>query len=159
MAPSTPPPPASAELAALTMASTATRVISPSCKITLRPVGLVQSISIHYNHGMTRRQLLSASAACASAACVSALGAKNRIDKSRISAITDEIGLTTDESIAFAHQYGMQNVEIRNPPKNEPNSKKEYFALTEPEIKADAIRFAKEGLKVTFVNTSLLKFT
>src|SRR5438477_12231600 len=136
------------------MASTATRVISPSCKITLRPVGLVQSISIHYNHSMTRRQLLAAGAACASA-----LGAKNRIDKSRISAITDEIGLTTDESIAFAHQYGLQTVEIRNPPKNEPNGKKEYFALTEPAIKADAIRFSNEGLKATIVTTSLLKFT
>jgi sugar phosphate isomerase/epimerase len=103
---------------------------------------------------MTRRELLAAGAACAST-----LRARNRIDKSRISAITDEIGLTTDDSIAFAHKYGLQNVEIRNPPKNEPNGKKEYFALTEPEIKADAIRFAREGLKVSFVNSSLLKFT
>jgi len=80
------------------------------------------------------------------------------MDKSRISAITDEIGLTTDESIAFAHHYGMQCVEIRNPPKSEANGKQEYFALSEREIRADAGRFAKEGLKVTFVNTSLLKF-
>jgi len=103
---------------------------------------------------MTRRELLAAAAVC-----TLPLRAKNRIDKTRISAITDEIGLTTDESIAFAHQYGMQNVELRNPPKNEPNGRKEYFQLTEPEIKADAIRFAKEGLKVSFINTSLLKFT
>jgi sugar phosphate isomerase/epimerase len=103
---------------------------------------------------MTRRELLAAAAVC-----TLPLGARNRIDKSRISAITDEIGLTTDESIAFAHKYGLENVEIRNPPKNEPNARKEYFALTEPEIKADAIRFSKEGLKVSFVNTSLLKFT
>jgi sugar phosphate isomerase/epimerase len=103
---------------------------------------------------MTRRTLLAAAAVC-----TLPLGARNRIDKSRISAITDEIGLTTDESIAFAHKYGLENVEIRNPPKNEPNARKEYFALTEPEIKADAIRFSKEGLKVSFVNTSLLKFT
>ena len=48
---------------------------------------------------MTRRELLAAAAAC-----TFPLGARNRIDKSRISAITDEIGLTTDESIAFAHQ-------------------------------------------------------
>jgi hydroxypyruvate isomerase len=80
------------------------------------------------------------------------------MDKTRISAITDEIGLTTDESIEFAHHYGLQFVEIRNPPKNEGNAKKEYFALTEAEIKADAVRFAREGLKVSFVNTSLLKF-
>jgi len=76
------------------------------------------------------------------------------MDKTRISAITDEIGMSPDESIAFAHQYGLQFVEIRNPPGN----KKEYFALTEPEIKADAVRFKNEGLKVSFVNTSLLKF-
>ncbi|HTS31350.1 MAG TPA: sugar phosphate isomerase/epimerase family protein [Bryobacteraceae bacterium] len=102
---------------------------------------------------MTRRELLAAGAACAST-----LWARSHMDKSRISAITDEIGLTTDESIAFAHHYGMQCVEIRNPPKSEANGKQEYFALSEREIRADAGRFAKEGLKVTFVNTSLLKF-
>ena len=102
---------------------------------------------------MTRRQLLAAAAA-AGVGSVSGLSAKTRIDKSRISAITDEIGLSTEESIAFAHHYGLQNVEIRNPP-----GKREYFTLTEAEIKADADLFAKEGLKVSFVNTSLLKFT
>jgi len=71
---------------------------------------------------MTRRELLAAGAACAGT-----LWARGRrFDKSRISAITDEIGLTTDDSIAFAHQYGLQNVEIRN----EPAKKKEYFTLT-----------------------------
>jgi sugar phosphate isomerase/epimerase len=77
------------------------------------------------------------------------------MDRTRISAITDEIGKTTDESIAFAHEYGLRFVEIRNPPGN----RKEYFQLTEAEIKADALRFAREGLKVSFVNTSLMKFT
>jgi sugar phosphate isomerase/epimerase len=99
---------------------------------------------------MTRRKLLAAGAACAST-----LLGRSRMDKSRISAITDEIGKTTDESIAFAHQYGLQFVEIRNPP----GSGKEYFQLTEAEIKADALRFSREGLKVSFVNTSLMKFT
>src|ERR1017187_6821167 len=101
---------------------------------------------------MTRRQLL---ATAAGAAVAPALLAKPGWDKSRISAITDEIGLTPEDSIAFAHQYGLTNVEIRNPPGN----KKEYFQLTEAEIKADSARFAQEGLHVTFVNTSLLKFT
>jgi sugar phosphate isomerase/epimerase len=100
---------------------------------------------------MTRREILAATGA----ACASRLLARGHWDKSRISAITDEIGMSTDESIAFAHQYGLQFIELRNPP----GSKKEYFALTEPEIKADAMRFAKEGLKVSFLNTSLLKFT
>ena len=72
---------------------------------------------------MTRRELLAA----ASAACASPLWARERMDKSRISAITDEIGLSTEESIEFAHHYGLHFVEIRNPA----GSKKEYFSLTE----------------------------
>ena len=99
---------------------------------------------------MTRRELLAAGGAV----CATRLWARGRMDKTRISAITDEIGMSTDESIAFAHRYGMQNVEIRNPP----GGKKEYFQLPEAEIKVDAMRFAREGLKVSFVNTSLLKF-
>jgi sugar phosphate isomerase/epimerase len=100
---------------------------------------------------MTRRDLLAAAAA----ACALPLQARSHFDKSRISAITDEIGKSTDESIAFAHQYGLTHVEIRNPPGN----RQEYFMLPEAEIKADAVRFQQEGLKVSFVNTSLLKFT
>jgi hypothetical protein len=49
---------------------------------------------------------------------------------------------------------GLQFVEIRDPA----GSTKGYFSLTEAEIKADAMWFASEGLKVSFVNTSLLKF-
>jgi sugar phosphate isomerase/epimerase len=99
---------------------------------------------------MTRRDLLAATGAV----FATQLFARGHWDKSRISAITDEIGLSTDEAIAFAHHYGLQFIELRNPP----GSKKEYFALTEAEIKADATRFNTEGLKVSFINTSLLKF-
>src|ERR1051325_7999981 len=99
---------------------------------------------------MTRRELLAA----AGAACASPVFARTHFDKSRISAITDEIGKTTDESIAFAHQYGLTNVEIRNPP----GVRKEYYQLSEAEIKSDALRFQKQGLKVSFVNTGMLKF-
>ena len=93
----------------------------------------------------------------AGAACALPLQARTHWDKSRISAITDEIGNTTEESIAFAHQYALRNVEIRD--RHTAESRKEYFTLAEAEIKADAIRFAKEGLKITFINTSLMKFT
>src|ERR1051326_3397955 len=98
---------------------------------------------------MTRRELLAGGAACATT-----LWARSHMDKSHISAITDEIGTSTTDSIAFAHQYGMHFVEIRNPP----GLKKEYFSMPEAEIRVDALRFANEGLKVSFVNTSLLKF-
>src|SRR5581483_8856905 len=101
---------------------------------------------------MTRRELL---AAAAGAAGATSLWARGHFDKTRISAITDEIGVTTDDAIAFAHKYGLTNVEIRN----KPERKKEYFQLPEADIKADALRFQKEGLKVSFVNTGLLKFT
>jgi sugar phosphate isomerase/epimerase len=102
---------------------------------------------------MTRRELLAAGVAMATSASP-LMAAKTHLDKSRISAITDEIGLSTLEAIAFAHHYEMQNVEIRNSP-----GKKEYYLLPESEIKADADLFAKEGLKVSFVNTGLLKYT
>ena len=102
---------------------------------------------------MTRRELLAAAAA---AACAPALRARG-FDKSRISAITDEIGVSTDDSIAFAHKYGLTNVEIRD--RVLEGRRREYFQLPEAEIKADALRFKKEGLNVSFVNTSLLKFT
>ncbi len=98
---------------------------------------------------MTRRELLAAGAGCATT-----LWARTRITRSSISAITDEIGKTREESIAFAHRYGLQFLEIRNPP----GVRKEYFMLSELEIKADAQRFAAEGLKVSFINTSLMKF-
>jgi sugar phosphate isomerase/epimerase len=120
------------------------------------PFLIRRSLSIHSNFGagynplMTRRELLAA----AGAACALPLMAKSHWDKSRISAITDEIGKTPDDSIAFAHKYGLTNVEIRNVPGG-----KEYYTLPEAQIKADALRFQKEGLKVSFVNTGMLKFT
>ena len=104
---------------------------------------------------MTRREFLAG--AGAAAACPGPLGARTRWDKSRISAITDEIGNTVEEAIAFAHQYALTHVEIRD--RHTAESRKEYFTLPEAEIKADAMRFRQEGLSVTFVNTSLMKFT
>ncbi len=102
---------------------------------------------------MTRRELLALAAAGATAR----LRARTNWDKTHISAITDEIGNTVEEAVAFAHQYGLQWVEIRD--RHTVESRKEYFTLAEAEIKTDARMFAQEGLKVSFVNTSLLKFT
>ena len=101
---------------------------------------------------MTRRELLALAAAGAAAR----LRARTNWDKTHISAITDEIGNTVEEAVAFAHQYGLQWVEIRD--RHTVESRKEYFTLSEAEIKTDAQLFAKEGLKVSFINTSLLKF-
>lgn len=97
---------------------------------------------------MTRRELLAGSL------CAHALWAKKHLDRSHISAITDEIGKTADESIVFAKQYGLQWVELRSVPE----TKKEYAFLPEAEVKAAAASFAANHLRVSFLNTSLLKF-
>ena len=73
--------------------------------------------------------------------------------------------------IAHQRDHGRNRIEhggsdrvrasLRHAERGDPQStgQKEYFTLPEAEIKADAAWFAKEGLKVSFVNTSLMKFT
>lgn len=102
---------------------------------------------------VTRRELL------AGALLAPALLAKNRIDKTRISAITDEIATSPEDAIAFAKQYGLRWVELRNVPSAKGNrSVGEYAFLPEAEVKAAAASFAANGLKVSFINTGLLKY-
>jgi L-ribulose-5-phosphate 3-epimerase len=102
---------------------------------------------------VTRRELL------AGALLAPALLAKNRIDKTRISAITDEIATSPEDAIAFAKQYGLHWVELRNVPSAKGNrSVGEYAFLPEAELKAAAASFAANGLKVSFINTGLLKY-
>src|SRR5574340_366565 len=98
---------------------------------------------------MTRRELLAAGAACASTAL-----AKKRLDRSHLSPITDEVGKTASDSIAFAKQYGLKWVELRSVPE----TRKEYAFLPEAEVKAAAAAIAAAGLKVSFLNTGMLKF-
>ncbi len=97
---------------------------------------------------VTRRELI------AGALLAPALVGKARIDKSRISAISDEVGLTAADSIAFAKEYGLQWLEVRNVPE----LKREYAFQPEPVLRAAAASFKANGLRVSFMNTSLLKF-
>lgn len=78
----------------------------------------------------------------------------NHIGRSRLSAITDEIGRTPAASLEFARHYGLQWVEIRDVP----GARKSYWNLPAEEAKAAAREFADHGLKVSFFNTPLLKF-
>lgn len=82
------------------------------------------------------------------------LKAATRIDVSRLSAITDEIGNSPEESVAFAHRYGLTWVELRSIP----GGRGEYAFLPEAEVKAAARQLREAGLRVSFLNTSLLKF-
>jgi sugar phosphate isomerase/epimerase len=84
----------------------------------------------------------------------SPVSAANRINLSRLSAITDEIALDQGGAIAFAQQYGLKWLELRK--KRE--SSKEYFLLPTEELKADAKAFRDAGVGISFLNTSMLKF-
>src|SRR5438874_11582320 len=86
---------------------------------------------------------------------VASLPAKTaKVDRSRISAISDEIGKTPQASIDFAKQYDLQFLELRNVPGG-----KEYSFLPEEQVKEAAADFARNGIRISFMNSSLLKFT
>jgi len=98
---------------------------------------------------VTRRELLAGSAACAAA-----LWARAHWDRSRISAITDEIATIADDAASFAHQQGMLFVEVRN----QPGTNREYAMGRDADMKAAATQLSIEGVKISVVHTSLLKF-
>jgi len=98
---------------------------------------------------VTRRELFAGGAAGAAA-----LWARTHWDRTRISAITDEIGATADAAVDFAHENGLLFVEIRN----QPGTNREYAAAREPDIQADAAHLTNEKVRVSVVHTSLLKF-
>ena len=99
---------------------------------------------------MRRREFMAAALAGAGA-----LFAKpNRIGRSRLSAIYDEVGTSPAEAIAFAKQYGLEWLELRNVP----GSKTTYFYMSEADLKPVAREFADNGIRISFLNTNLLKF-
>jgi L-ribulose-5-phosphate 3-epimerase len=98
---------------------------------------------------MTRRELL-----LSTLASPALLAKTNKIGLSRLSAITDEIARTPADAIAFAKQYGMQWLELRDVP----GRKIVYNALPEAELKAAAKEFQDAGIKISFLNTGMLKF-
>ncbi len=98
---------------------------------------------------MTRRELLAGTLTAA------VLPAKTKIERSSISAISDEIGRTPQASIDFAKQYKLQFLELRDVPGAKG---KEYSFLPEDEAKQAAADFERNGIRISFMNSSLLKF-
>lgn len=101
---------------------------------------------------MNRRQFIAAAAA--GAGMLRAKERKNAIGRNRISAISDEIATSPAEAIAFTKKFGMEWLELRNVP----GAKQPYFYMTAEELKPAAKEFADNGIKISFLNTSLLKF-
>jgi L-ribulose-5-phosphate 3-epimerase len=90
-----------------------------------------------------------------------AAAAANRIGWDRISVLTDEIADSPDNAFAFIRQYGLKAIELRAVPgrENRIAGKREYWQAPGPELKNFAARLREDGLRVTFLNTGLLKFT
>lgn len=99
---------------------------------------------------ITRRELIATGVAAAAP-----LLAKNRIDRPRLSAITDEIARSPAAAIDFVKQYRLQWVELRGVPGGKG---KRYADMPAAEVRAAASEFADNGLAVSFLNASLLKY-
>lgn len=99
---------------------------------------------------MNRRQLLGASLAFPFTAWTKSA----KIDRHRLSSITDESGTTPAEAIAFAQKHGLQWMEVRSVP----GSKKHYADLTAEELKQAAQEFKDGGVKVSFFNSGQCKY-
>lgn len=73
----------------------------------------------------------------------------------RISLLTDEIARTPEDAIAFCRQYGVRWVELRGVP----GKGGAYAFMEEGELRTVARQLKDAGLRVSFLNTPLLKFT
>jgi sugar phosphate isomerase/epimerase len=99
---------------------------------------------------ITRRSLLASPLAAAR------LFGRARMDPSRVSAITDEIATSSQEAVEFARQYGLKWLELRSVPTPKRNGK-EYIYLDEADLRQEAKVLADGGVRVSFLNSSLLK--
>lgn len=86
------------------------------------------------------------------------LAATRSIDRSRVSAITDEIARSPSEAIDFAHQYGLQWLSLRDMPAPLGTKKTAYHSLDERDLKQAAREFGDAGIRIAFLDTPFLKF-
>lgn len=101
---------------------------------------------------MTRRELLLSATAWTAAA---APKRSRRVDISRISAISDELARSPADAIAFAKKYGMSWLELRGIP----GGGGSYAGLPEEKLRAAATEFKENGIRISFLDASLLKFS
>lgn len=95
-------------------------------------------------------------AAALSAAVPARAGTK--LDRSRISAITDEIARTPSGSIDFAHQYGLKWLSLREVPAELGVKRASYHKL-DPKAMQQAVRdFKAAGIGIALLDTPFLKF-
>ncbi len=102
---------------------------------------------------ITRRTVL----ATLVAALARKLDAAGKLGRNRLSVITDETGVTVDEWIAFAREHRLSWVELRT---IGPSGKQLMLeTMTPAELKPIAQKLKDSGLRVSFLNSALLKYT
>jgi sugar phosphate isomerase/epimerase len=103
---------------------------------------------------MDRRSFLAA----AVAAAVPTFAATLVIDRSRVSAISDEVARSPADAIEYAHKFGLQFLSLRDVPAPLTAKKYSYHTL-EPEALRQAMKeFKDAGIRIAFLDTPFLKF-
>ena len=103
---------------------------------------------------MNRRTFLTT----AVAAALPAFPATTKLDRSRVSAITDEAAHSPEEAIAFAHTYGLEWLSLRSVP-GPWGKTKSYLDLEPAELRQAAKEFKQAGIRIAFMDTPFLKFS
>jgi len=103
---------------------------------------------------MNRRSFLAATLSAA----IPVRAGSRRIDRSHLSAITDEISRSPAEAIDFAHQYEMQWLSLRDIPVPLGAKKTPYYSLAPDKLDQVAREFKDAGIRIAFLDTPFLKF-
>ncbi len=82
------------------------------------------------------------------------------LDWSRFAVLTDEVAGSEADAIAFARQYGVKWVELRDTPRAQDKTRKSetYFRMDPDRLKQVHADIKAAGLRISFLNTGLLKF-
>jgi|GEM_PF-173097 len=78
-----------------------------------------------------------------------------KIDRGRISAISDEIAKSPAEAIAFTQKFGMKWLELRDLPGSRGKS---YHTMEPDELATAHAEFKEAGVRISFLNSPMLKF-
>jgi sugar phosphate isomerase/epimerase len=103
---------------------------------------------------MNRRSFL----ASTMGAAISAYAGPRHIDRTRVSAITDEVSRSPAEAIDFAHEFGLQLLSLRDIPVALGAKKTPYYSLERDELQRVAREFREAGIRIAFLDTPFLKF-
>ena len=103
---------------------------------------------------MNRRSFLATTLGAAVALPATA----RRLDRSRVSAISDEVSRSPAEAIDFAHQFGLQCLSLRDIPAPLGAEKIPYYSLPPDKMQQVAREFKEAGIRIAFLDTPFLKF-